>query len=81
MSSRPKPKYKIESDVPLPIKSHRGRPMGPIGKAMKKLTVGQSFTVEANLFTLHSMAGRYIGAGKYEIRAEGKGFRVWRSSL
>lgn len=69
---------RIDDDIPVPHPSNRGRPLGVVAKAMKKLQPGQSFYRKANLNTLQTLAARYLGVGKYEIRAEGNGWRVWR---
>lgn len=69
--------YKIEKGIPIPKKS-RGR--SDLRAQIKALVPGDSFLVPD--FTERNAAYRAASLENVPIvvRAEGKGFRIWRSS-
>ena len=67
----------IEDGIPIPpLVNHR--PRNPIVPFLEKMVSGQSIFVDMNLDTLHYNARKYIGRGKYTIREEAHGFRIWK---
>lgn len=67
---------KIEKGVPLPSKARKSE-VADLMRAMKK---GDSILIHGRKGdSVRTSASTYIGIGKYAVRAEGDGFRVWRT--
>ena len=70
---------RIESGIEIPDQ-RRGPIKGPMATAFGKLKVGQSIFCQAAYYNIRMHAVRYIGVGKYAIRPENGGYRVWRKA-
>lgn len=69
-------KPKVESGIPIPEET-RGR-KGVIAPLMRSMKKGDSILLHSSVSSARNNATNYIGRGKYTLRADGKGFRVWR---
>lgn len=69
---------KIDKGIPVPQITGRGHGKGPTALAMLEMKKGDSIFLRCSKANIYQSAGRYIGKGKYAIRTEKDGFRVWR---
>lgn len=71
-------KPKIEKGIPIPPVNVGQRPeVAALICSMKK---GDSILFHKNRNQVTNLALRYIGRGKYTIRHEGAGVRVWKTA-
>lgn len=71
--------YKVEKGIPIP-EPKGGRHRGEFAKVLASLTKGQSVHRAGITQTYAYVAAmRYIGKGKYTVRQEDGGFRIWRT--
>lgn len=64
---------KIERNVPVPQKR------GEISAVLRRLKPGESVLLSSSANSASSIARYAIGSGKFLVRAEGNGARVWRT--
>lgn len=67
---------KIEPGIPIP--KPRRKPKGPLAVAMLSMQIGDSFFTDVERQNVLQHAMRYMGKGKYSMRAENDGWRVWK---
>lgn len=71
---------KIDKGIPLP-KANRGGKNGELSTALLSMKKGDSVLVLGRQYNnVMRQASKYLGSGKYAVRSEGEGFRVWRTS-
>ncbi len=68
---------KIEKGIPVPP---RRLPAGGIADAMRRMVKGDSILLHSKKATAYAQSYSYIGKGKFVLRSEGKGIRVWRTA-
>lgn len=82
MSSRTKiTAPKIEKGIPLPAPAKgAGRPLDPnsVAGMMRAMQKGDSMLLTCSGQQVRDRARKNIGKGKYAVRKNGEGFRVWR---
>lgn len=69
-------KLKIERGVPLP--KRKGKGLSEASLLIQQMEKGDSLWVPKPLVNTVQLAQRYIGKGKYAVRTEKGGTRVWR---
>lgn len=72
-----KTELKIDDGIPIPHDG-RGRKMSREAQLLRTMHVGQSLLVQKKMANACMLGHRYIGAGKYAVKAEGEGVRIWR---
>lgn len=66
---------KIEKGIPLPPR--KGRGLSEAALLMQSMKKGDSLFLKSRT-SVPQMAIKYIGKGKYAMRSEGSGVRVWK---
>lgn len=67
---------KIERGIPVPPR--KGRKLSQAAELMLEMKKGESLWMKKSPATAVQFAIRYIGKGKYAVRSENGGTRVWR---
>lgn len=68
---------KIDKGVPIPKK--KGRSLSEAAELMMSMQRGDSILLKKSLSSAVQFAVRYIGKGRYAVRTESGGIRVWRT--
>lgn len=72
--------FKIEKGIPIPKKVGRKKwELGEFAIMLKKMEVDDSIFSVKKKSTLYAAAGIHLGKGKFIIRPEKTGFRLWRT--
>ena len=69
---------KIEKGITLPPPIHNGRGISKEATLMRAMKKGDSLLLNGKQKNIMALAWKHIGSGKYAIRNENGGFRVWR---
>lgn len=68
---------KIEKGIPVP--PSKGRSMGVQAQTMLAMKKGDSCYIEKSRTSVYQLARLRLGKGKFQVREEGNGTRLWRT--
>ena len=68
--------FQPENDVPMPASTRRG-----LSRHIRSLKPGQSVYLPTTARKAGNLAHFALGPGRYCVRAEGEGCRVWRVTV
>jgi hypothetical protein len=62
----------------VPIPKRKGKGLSAAAQLMQLMKKGDSLWLPKPLVNAVQMAQRYLGKGKYAVRSENRGTRVWK---